>query len=560
MKTPRIFLITSLVISFMMVLSLAGCAQPTPEKVVETVVVEKEGETIIITTTPPPTHEKVLNWQAVEPTMGLDPAQAGTSASIAMIQMIHDGLIGYDADNNPLMWLAESLTPNEDATEWTLVLRPNAKFSDGSDITTADVQFSVEHYLAYDLWKAVYSYIDSMEIVDAKTMIFKLGRSIPEFLSLHPMYILSKAACEDGCDFLEIGTPTSGAWYLEEYLPKDHATLRKNPNYWMEGYPKFDVIDYVFQEDMTAQLAAVEAGERDYAYLTPKDAARFADNPNVKVLIQSALGQYVGYGFDKTKPPFNDERVRTAFGLILEPKQRADACWYGIAMPLYGGYVYGQDPQWFEKIGLEPWRQSRENRVAEAIALLAEAGWEDRDGDGWVESYGVEGLTDGTIFEVQADYEANWPQSECHTLLLQEWAAEIGMNITPNAYDPNAYWTDVVAGVQQLWHIGIGASLLPWERFRILFHSEGAYNPYCAKIADPELDVLIDAAVAEPDLDKKEPLLQAVHEYLVEKQYFVSDGSQNTASLINADLLNFYLSPENLMGYRSLIISDIPGR
>jgi peptide/nickel transport system substrate-binding protein len=558
MTSPRKYRFLSIMILVVLALTLASCTTPEPEQVIITQIVE--GETVIITATSPPAQDKVLNWQNVEPTMGLDPAQAGTSASITLINFIHDGLIGYDEDNNPIMWLAESFEPNADASEWTLTLRPNAKFSDGSDVTTADVEFSVNHYLEYDLMQAIYSYVDGMEIIDEKTMTFTLVRPIPEFLSLHPMFILSKTACEAGCEFLEVGIPTSGPWYLEEYVPKSHAKLRKNPYYWLEGYPKFDVVDYVFQEDMTAQVAAVEAGERDKAYLPPKDAARFEGNPDVNIMVLNNLGQYVGYGFDKTVPPFSDKRVRQAVGLMLEPQQRADACWFGIANPLYGGYVYGQDAQWFGDLGLEPWRKSAEARTAEAQALLTDAGWEDLDGDGVLESHGVEGIADGTVFEVTANYESNWPQSECHTLLLQEWVARVGIDLTPNAYDPSAYWTDVVDSKMQMWHIGIGGSLFPWERLRILFHSEGAYNPYSAHVSDPDLDVLIDAMLAEPDIDKKMPLMQAVHEYIVDQQYFVSDGSQNAAVLVNSELINFYVTPEYLMHVRALITADIPGR
>jgi len=504
--------------------------------------------------------DKVLKWQYNEPQGNPDPAVTGTTAAYVFISMIHDALIGYDEAGEAIPWLAESFEPNEDFSAWTFKIRENAKFSDGSDLTAEDVAWTIDHYKNSKQLGTSFSIYESVEIVDEHTVIFHLTRPTEEFLYLNPIYILSKT-CDEGCDYTVPGTPVSGAWYVTEYEPKYRAVLTKNAGYWMEGFPKFDVVDYLFVADRTAMISAIEAGERDISYLVQSEAARFVDDPNVKLWKIQELGTFLGFAYDISKPPFDSKLVRQAMGYITEPAQKTEVCWYGYAENGYGGYVFDTDKKYYPVLGNDPWKgKTREERIIIAKDLLAQAGWTDQNGDGIVESKGVPGIPDGTNFSVTLDYESTWAAAECHSLLMSEWAKEAGMEIIPNSYDGATFWSDAIAGKHQMWHLGLSLTQLPWERFRMAFHSKGEWTSYITHVNDPKLDKMIDDAIAATNMDDKLAKTKIAHDYLVDQQYITNDGAQDMGWITNAKLEGFYASPQNLMWTRSIIISDIADR
>ncbi len=110
----------------------------------------------------------------------LDPAKAPGSGSSGGTELaaIYDVLMRYDPITREYQpQLAQSLTPNEDSTVWTLALRPGVTFSDGSPVDSAAVKASIERTtgaggLGGDVWKAK---VASIETPDPVTVVFYLN-------------------------------------------------------------------------------------------------------------------------------------------------------------------------------------------------------------------------------------------------------------------------------------------------------------------------------------------------------------------------------------------------
>jgi peptide/nickel transport system substrate-binding protein len=199
---------------------------------------------------------------------------------------------------------------------------------------------------------------------------------------------------------------------------------------------------------------------------------------------------------------------------------------------------------------------SKEERIDQAKALLDEAGWVE-GADGTRVASGVEGMEGGTAFAVDVPFEANWPASECHTQLLQNWGKEVGLQLNPNRYDPGAYWTDATGGKFQMWHAGIPGALYAPDSIYQLVHSTGTWNPYWFHGTDADLDAMLDEMVAATG-DAKKDLLDQINHTLAEEAYFVSDGSQNTLVLTNVEMTGFFVRSDD--SNRALILADIPSR
>jgi len=393
-----------------------------------------------------------------------------------------------------------------------------------------------------------------------------MDRSFPEFMDLPGWnlgyMIVSKAFVESGGDLNQPGAVVSGPFYLEEYVPKSHAVLRKNPYYWMEGYPKFTRIDWTFSTDPMASVAAVESGAADHMMPIPAaEVPRLRQTSGVTVHYAAATDSWRGFGFDKTSPPFNDKRVRQALGYLMEPEEVTEGCWYGVASSLYGGYFYAKDEDWFPYFGREPWKGlTREERIDIAVGLLAEAGWSDDDGDGIAESHGVEGIPDGTPLETMVVYESNWLQSECHVLLAIEWARDGGFNIIPDRWETAGYWADVWADKHTMWFAARSTNDSPWGKITSAFRSDGSNKPNLmgGSFGDPKLDAMIDEMNYEGDMEKKIQLMSVIADYIGDQQYFVATGSQDQVQLTTDKLINFYITSDHSL--RALITADIPGR
>jgi peptide/nickel transport system substrate-binding protein len=137
---------------------LGACAQPqvTPEKIIETVVVEKEGQTVIqtveVTAAPPPTEEVVI--KAKDPTTftyvtfgepdSLDPAFDYETAGGEILQNVYETLVTYDGnyESKLVPLLAESWELSEDGKTYTFKMRSGVKYHNGNEMKASDVAYS----------------------------------------------------------------------------------------------------------------------------------------------------------------------------------------------------------------------------------------------------------------------------------------------------------------------------------------------------------------------------------------------------------------------------------
>jgi len=303
---------------------------------------------------------------------------------------------------------------------------------------------------------------------------------------------------------------------------------------------------------------AVVAGTADIMYpVNAPDAAGFLKSPDVKLYQGQRMDQVRGWGFDKTKPPFNDKRVRQAIGYIVEPAEINKTCWFDLANPLYGGVFYETIDKDFGYLARSPWKKPRAERLTLVNQLLTDAGWVDTNKDGVRESTGIKGIPDGTKLAATVAYERPWVQAECQTLMLQQWLKDVGFTLTPDGREKATYWPDVAARKFQMWHLGNSASPIAWEKLRDFFTNTGASGSYLWPDS-PEAEAMVTAILAEPDLTKRKALMSTMADWLADQQLFVATGSQDVLVLANAKMTGFY--PLFNGSWRSLIYADIPGR
>ena len=223
--------------------------------------------------------------------------------------------------------LAESWQFSADFTRVTFKLRRDAKFHSGQPLTSADVKWNLERVadpksasqlLGFARW------IKQIETPDDQTLALTLDQARPSILDLFEnLFVGERASYEDtlaGKTFS--GT---GPFRLKEWVPGDHYTLVRNPDYRRLDRPYLDEVQVKVVPDKQTQLIMLQTGAADVATnLDARDLRALRSDVKYQVVIPPVWGTMWGVGIDVTTPPFTDKRARHAIAYLLDRQRLVD--------------------------------------------------------------------------------------------------------------------------------------------------------------------------------------------------------------------------------------------
>jgi len=220
------------------------------------------------TAAPQPKSGGSLTVGTFSETPSLDPAtNIGTGVTGGMeLVALYDTLMTYDTATGKFEpRTAASLTPNADLTVWTLKLKPNIKFADGTAYDSAAVVFNLKRHSAATPGArsiALVSSIKSYETPDALTVVMTLSApnsTIPFALASAPGAIASPAVIQaQGANFgVNPVNAGAGPFVFSSFKPKEAVIYKKNPNYW-NGPVYLDELKFVNIIGQQANLDALK--------------------------------------------------------------------------------------------------------------------------------------------------------------------------------------------------------------------------------------------------------------------------------------------------------------
>jgi peptide/nickel transport system substrate-binding protein len=233
--------------------------------------------------------------------------------------------------------LAESIDVSDDRQTFTFKLRPEAKFSDGTPVTTADIVFTLEilRTKGRPNFKNNYRDVTSVETPDDQTVRFSQtvgNRELPLLVGLMP--ILSRKSWE-GRTFDDTTLDAivgSGPYVIADVKPGESISYRKNPNYWGKnlavgkGFWNFDTVRFDYYKDVTAAFEAFKKGDADVRI--EGDPVRWStgyDFPAVKggqivleKIEQKSPAPASGFAFNTRRKIFADPQVREALIMAFD--------------------------------------------------------------------------------------------------------------------------------------------------------------------------------------------------------------------------------------------------
>ena len=325
-----------------------------------------------------------LNYGLTLSPSGIDP-HLNASAELGIpLSSVYDTLVFLNPSSGEFIpGLAERWEISRDGLRYTFYLRKDVRFHDG---TTFDSQ-AVEANLEYTLNPENHSQkaasmlgpFKQAEILDDYTITFVLEEPFAPLLdSLSQVYLgmaSPEALAQWGpvdYQFHQVGT---GPYRFVEYIPNDHITLERNPEYtWGPSIydhttASIERIIFYFHEDAASRSLALERGDIDImGEIPPHEADRLASSDNFSLSPIDIPGQPLQYFFNTATAPTDDLRVRQALLLAIDKNSIVQAI-FGKHSPVARSAL---SQAGFEKIEVPP--PSAFN-PEEAGNLLQDAGW-----------------------------------------------------------------------------------------------------------------------------------------------------------------------------------------
>ena len=363
----KLFAVAALLIVASMV--LAACqpaAAPTPETIVQTVVVEGEVQEIVVTATPGPEAAKpaVLRINLGTYPDTIDPQKSSFVNEIAHLKLMYEGLTRLDADLNTIPAAAEKWEYNADATEITFTMRPGLTYSDGTPLNakrfeysilrnidpttageyaaitddikgaiewrTADIaNLSEEEVAALKAGVMVQALDDAgqpctdYEQTTCTTLKIGLAQPAPYFHVVMGLWVTFPAKEELIAEGGEIWWNSSkfhvgnGPFVLQNLEPYVRAYFVPNKAYW-RGAATYD-IEYRYITDGAVSFEAYKNNEFDIVPLGAEDLATVQNDAVLSKEAQIYPGSCTfALMFHQLKEPFTDQKVREAFAYALD--------------------------------------------------------------------------------------------------------------------------------------------------------------------------------------------------------------------------------------------------
>ncbi|MCB1256498.1 MAG: ABC transporter substrate-binding protein [Microthrixaceae bacterium] len=249
---------------------------------------------------------------------------------IQVARSIYDTLTIPNEDGELVPFLAKSLTPNDDFTEWTMELREGIKFHDGTALDSTVVKNNVDAYRgAYParhplLFSFVFDNIADVEVTGPMTLKLTTiapWSSLPQVLwSTGRTGIMAQAQLDDPdtCDTKLIGT---GPFELVEWAQNERLVLKRNESYWQRDasgnqLPYLDGLEYRPAPDAGSRTNSLLAGELNA--MTTASAQQMAvlkdaeSNGKVTNVLSDEFPTVAFIQLNNSIPPFNNKNARLA--------------------------------------------------------------------------------------------------------------------------------------------------------------------------------------------------------------------------------------------------------
>jgi microcin C transport system substrate-binding protein len=492
------------------------------------------------------------------------------------LPLLYDTLMTRSDDEPDAVYglVAHSAELSPDRTTITFRLRPEAKFSDGSAVTAADVVFSFDilKEKGHPVYRTQFKDVAKAEAVDTHMVRFTFAdtanRDLPLAVAALPIFSKAYYATRE-FDQTTLDPPlASGPYKIGDFKPGTFVTYRRRDDYWGKDLPvnrgryNLDEVRYDYFRDRAAGLLAVTAGDLDLREeFTARDWMTRYDVPAVKdgrllriTLPDGRPSGAQGYFLNTRRQKFADPRVRKALDYAFDFEFTNKSLFYGLYTRTESFFENSQmkaegKPSEAEIALLEPFRSQLPAEVFEepyrppvsdgsgkdrkllqaADKLLKEAGWQVKDG----KRVNAKGEVLDLEFLIRDD-----PSLERSLTGYVENLSRLGLAVSIRRVDSAQYERRVKTRDYDIIGARYALRPTPGVEMRSLWSSEAAKidgTPNLAGISHPAVDALISKALEAKSREEFNTAMRALDRVLRAGHYWVSNWYKAEHHIVHWD-------------------------
>jgi peptide/nickel transport system substrate-binding protein len=265
----------------------------------------------------------------------LDPADVDDGESIKVLNNICEGLVRFKAGTAEIEpCLADSWTISPDGLTYTFKLRKNVQFHDGTPLDARAAAFSFLRQMdkthpahfknaTFAYWSAMYSMVESVNVLDADTLEFRLREPHAPFLAdlaIFPAYLVSPKLTDQRHP---IGT---GPFRFAEWVPNEKIILEANPHYW-DGAPALKLLIFKVVPDSATRLIQLQTGEiHAMDGIDPNDLPVIERDKSLTLITAPGLNVcYLAFNCEK----ITDKNLRHTIAAAINKRDLVDIVYRG---------------------------------------------------------------------------------------------------------------------------------------------------------------------------------------------------------------------------------------
>ncbi|MBT8208131.1 MAG: hypothetical protein KJO18_07655, partial [Acidimicrobiia bacterium] len=401
--------------------------------------------------------------------------------------------------------LLSRIEHNADYTRWTLTVRPNIVFHDGTPLDGAAVADNLERHRRSFISGNILAEVVDVEFDDMSVTVTTARPwvAFPTVLTGQVGYMASPTwlAAVDDDPTLATAPVGTGPFMFESYMPGISFSAVRNPSYWRAGLPYLDRIEFVVLRNVQERAERLESGDIDVFHTANGDEiAKWRGRLADYTLVESAeFGetQYVLLNSGNPASPLSDITVRTAMAMALDYELIETARSGGLFLDANGPFPPGT-PGYLIDTGYPA-------HDPDAAKALVDA-WESDNGDLAI------------TFKTTTD-EFNLLTAE---MLESMWEA-VGIDVTIEQIDQSRYIGAALVGDFEAYfwrqHSGFDPDeqLVWWSSRTVADYGSVGLN--FARIADPEIDANLDIIRTSSDESERTAAAEAINERFAKQVY-----------------------------------------
>ncbi len=459
----------------------------------------------------------------------LDPRIGSDETSQRVHQLVFDYLLALDDQLRVTGGLATHWEQPDPLT-YVVHLRQGVRFHDGHELTADDVVHTFRSLIDPAFMsprKGAYRMLDRVEPVDTYSVRFTLKEPFGSFPIQLVMPVVPKGAGAELRD-KPIGT---GPYKFVSFAVDDHVTLEAFPGYFRGAPENSGVVLKVIPDEIMRALE-LRKGTVDVVVndLSPDVVHQLEEEKAVRI-VEAPGTDYAYVGINMRDAVLKDRRVRHALGYAIDRQAIVDHLRRGLARPAVGvlppaSWAFEGDVFQFT------------HDPGKALALLEDAGYRDPDGDGPEPRLRLSlKVSTNEFIRLQA-------------AVIQQDLKRVGIELDVRSYEFATLYADVLKGNFQLYTLQwVGVS--DPDMLRRVFHSKqmppnGFNRGY---YENPEVDRLIDAAMAAESDDERRQLYGEAQRVVAEDAPYISLWYKTNVAVSRTHIEGVTLTPSADFGF-----------